>query len=108
MTELDARGPEGPGDAELRVAEIADLFRRTRTTLDHMIGTVGTPNAQTPKAIVTKLNELQSVHLKVLDAEEAFYAKQEESSSGTEIDFDAVRAEIGGQLDRIRKAIAAE
>lgn len=108
MTKLDEQGPTGQSNAAARVAEISRLFESIRQVLDHMIQAIGTPDGQTPKAVVSKLNELQSVHLKVLAAEEAFHDNQDTSEDENIIDFDAVRAEIGRQLDRLRTAIETE
>ncbi|MDX8349650.1 hypothetical protein SLH49_16825 [Cognatiyoonia sp. IB215446] len=108
MTELDERGQLAPDDAQTRIGELADLFRSLRTTVRLAIAQMGSPDAQTPKATLSKLNELQSVHFKLLEAEEAFYARQEKGDDTADIDFDAIRAEIGCQLDRLRKALPTE
>ncbi|WP_296424128.1 hypothetical protein [Yoonia sp.] len=108
MNELNDPGPEGLQNATARVAEISRLFESIRQVLDQMIRVIGTPDGRTPKAIITKLNELQSAHLKVLAAEEVFHAQHGQSASSEDIDVDAIRADIGGQLDRLRAAITAE
>ena len=108
MTELDERGQLAPDDAQTRIAELADLFRSLRTTVRLAIAQMGSPDAQTPKAALSKLNELQSVHFKLLEAEEAFYAKQDHGDDTADNDFDAIRAEIGCHLDRLRKALPTD
>ncbi|MEM9786612.1 MAG: hypothetical protein AAF801_08925 [Pseudomonadota bacterium] len=108
MTERYERGGADPDDAAARVEELRKLYCRTKATLDQMLDALGTAEEGTPKAVLSKLNELESVHLKLLHAEEAFDAKQRERDGTAEVDFDRVRAEIGRALDRIRKALAAE
>ncbi len=108
MNELNEMGPEDSDEAALRVAEITRLFVSIRQVLDQMIQAIGVPDGHTPKAVIAKLNELQSAHLKVLAAEEAFDDHQDHVAGGTEFDFEAIRAEIGSQLDRIRAAILAD
>lgn len=109
MTEPNERHHAEPGnDAQARVAEITRLFVSIRGVLDHMIGTLGTPDGDTPKTVVTKLNELHTAHLRVLAAEEAFHDQKARPGGIDAIDFDSIRAEIGSQLDRLREGMAAE
>ncbi|MBE0414124.1 hypothetical protein, partial [Yoonia sp.] len=76
MKEMNEAGAHGLGDAAARVAEISGLFVSIRQLITYMIDSIGVPDAQTPKTIINKLGELQSAHLKVLAAEEAFHAQQ--------------------------------
>ena len=108
MNDFNDMGPGGPNDASARHAEISRLFQSIRQILDLMIQTMGAPDGHTPKAVIAKLNELQAAHLKVLAAEEAFHAQQGDIEDSAAIDFDAIRFEIGGQLDRLRQAIMAD
>lgn len=108
MTEQKERGGADPDEATARVAELRKLYHRTKATFDQMLDALGTAGEGTPKAVLAKMSELESVHLKLLHAEEAFHAKQKESDRTDQIDFGAIRSEIGSALDRIRKALAAE
>ena len=94
--------------AEKRVAEIVRLYERIRDMLDAALTQFGTPDSMTPKAVMSKLAELQSVHLTILKAEEAFHEKCKTTDGQPDIDFDAVRDDIGRQLDRLRCALEAE
>lgn len=107
MKEMNEAGAHCRGDAAARVAEISGLFVSIRQLISLMIDSIGAPDAQTPKTMITKLSELQSAHLKVLAAEEAFHAQQDAIGGAETIDIDAIRADIRGQLDRIRAAQAA-
>ncbi len=94
-----------PDRAAKRAAEIVRLYERMRDLLDVAIGQLGTPNAMTPKSVLNKLAELETVHLSLLKVEEKFHEKHANKSAGSDIDYDAVRADLGRQLDRIRAAI---
>jgi hypothetical protein len=108
MNNIDDQGRDALDDAAARVAEIAELYLSVRNLLRQMIAEIETATATLPKAIVTKLSDLQSAHLKVLAAEEAFHAQQQASQPDAAIDYDALRDDIGGQLDRIRAALDAD
>lgn len=107
MTKRKERGGVDPDDEAVRVAELDALYQRAKATLAHMMDALGTADGDTPKAVVAKLNELESTHLKLLKAEEAFGAKQNERDGTTALDFDALRSEIGRKLDRIRQSLEA-
>ncbi|WP_439155823.1 hypothetical protein [Yoonia sp.] len=104
MNEMNETGAHCHGDAAARVAEISGLFVSIRQILAQMIDGIGVPDARTPKTIIAKLSELQSAHLKVLAAEEAFHAQQDAVGGADTIDMETIRADIRGQLDRIRAA----
>jgi len=107
MNKLDDQGQVAPDDASARVTEIAELYVSVRNTIRHMIAEIGSPTDVASKPLLTKLSELQSAHLKVLAAEEAFHAQQQANQSDADIDYDALRADIGSQLDRLRAATRA-
>lgn len=109
MTSYDKHPPKGGEiSSQERMSEIMRLFRSIRDFLDAAIAKLGTPDAMTPKSVMMKMSELQSAHMAILKAEEAFYDKCESANDVDEIDFDAIRSEIGSHLDRIRAAIKAE
>ena len=93
--------------AQKRVEDIAALFESIKDVLVVAVAEFGKPSATAPKAVISKLMELQSAHLAVLKAEEAFYDKIQSNGNADDIDFDAIRSDIGGQIDRIRATIDA-
>ncbi len=97
----------GAGAAADRLAEIKQLSERIRRTLSDMADALDQKTGPTPKDVLTKLNELHAVHLKVLTAEDAFHAKLGKTADDDAIDFEAIRTDIGGQLDRIRDSLVA-
>ena len=58
------------------------------------------------KLTLMKLSDLQRAYLGVKEAERAFNDKTGNLNNG-DIDFDALRDEIGGRLDRLRAARGA-
>jgi len=108
MNELNHRPSDGPDDARLRSVEIRRLFQTIRVAVDVMIGAIGTPDAAAPEAIFAKLNDLCVLHVKLCAAEEALNADPDEAVKTDDNDSDKMRADIGGQIDRIRAAISAE
>ena len=107
MTKIPPNPPHGAGPAADRLAEIKRLSERIRRTLSDMADALDQKTGPTPKDVLTKLNELHAVHLKVLTAEDAFHAKLGKTSDDDAIDFEAIRTDIGGQLDRIRDSLVA-
>jgi hypothetical protein len=110
FTNMTKRRPSAPDDAVTaadRLAEITHLSEGIRRTLSEMADALDQRPGATPKDVLNKLNELHAVHLKVLAAEDAFHAKLGKTADHDAIDFDAIRAEIGGQLDRIRASLVA-
>ena len=104
MDKLSDQGPQAADNASARVAEISQLYQNIRASLVLMMAQAGPLTTDTPKPILNKMNELQSAHLKVLAAEEAFHAHQKATAPDEDIDYDDLRADIGRQIDRIRPA----
>jgi hypothetical protein len=52
--------------------------------------------------------ELETVHTTILRSQEAFHEKYKNSNTESGVDYNAVRADLGRQLDRIRAAIKAD
>lgn len=108
MTENSMRPVLGEDDDAARVVIMRRLFHRMSVVLDLMIDGFEANNDFTPKALILKLNELHSAHFAVLKLQEAFLEKQNPTAEIQSISADDLRASIGGQLDRIRTAIASE
>jgi multidrug efflux pump subunit AcrA (membrane-fusion protein) len=108
MTELNERRLQDQCDAQARIAEITRLFGVVRHKLEEMIDDLGADDLKHQTSIIAKLNELHTAHLSVLAAEEAHDAQAGKPNAGQDIDLDALRAEIGSQLDRLRAAITSD
>ncbi len=108
MNELNEPGPDGPALAADRLAEIDNLSRDIRARLAEMTADLKDVSAPDLKAISNKLDLLHAAHLKVLAAEDAFHAKIRTDPDADAIDYDAVRADVGCRLDRLRKSLLAE
>ena len=104
MTDTNDPGPDGRAAALARLRDIAGFYRLLKTTFLGQIKQIGAVSDATPKALVVKLGELQSTHVMLMKAEEAFCEKFGQGDDETILDYDAIRAEIGSQLDRIRTA----
>lgn len=91
-------------DALDRVNDIKAIFKNVRDLLRLQIAAFGPPDAQTPKPILTKLAELQSAHLTLIKAEEAFHDTFRSADAADAAEYDAIRDQIGRALDRIRAA----
>lgn len=108
MTKNNEALPFGEADEASRAAVLARLFHRMSVTLDQMLTEFEASRDVSPKPILSKIIELQSVHFAVLKAQEAFLEKTNSSEDRPENDREKIRSDIGGKLDRIRDAIAAE
>ncbi len=104
--------PDDPNSSDMsavaRIARIANLFTSISCKLDDMIAAFSTENAVSPKTINLKLGELQSAHASLIRAEEVFHEKFASTDAASGINYDAIRDDIGRQLDRIRAAISPE
>ena len=108
MTKKKKAGRDPVASAAERLAEIEELFERLRLRLDQAIDAIGEPTSETPATTLKKLDDLQAAHLKVLAAEDVFHAKLGQDNDANAIDYDAIRAEIGRKLDRIRAIFGAK
>lgn len=96
--------------AAARIASIDELTEDILQTLADLLEALRDADDKSgakPRDLLTKLNELHAVHLRVLAAEESFNAKFGKASDEDSVDFEAVRFEIGRQLDRIRASLIA-
>lgn len=108
MNELNETGLEGPELAAVRLAEVDKLSRGIRVRLQEMAADLKEVTGPNLKEICNKLDLLHAAHLKVLTAEDAFHAKTGTDQDADAIDYDAIRLEIRGRLDRIRKSLLAD
>ena len=104
MKSLHDRDPTILACAEARVAEITVLFARIRALLDHSLRITDDLTDETPRTIITRMDQLIAAHLKVLTAEEAFNAAQN-AKPGTIDDLDSIRDDLGRRLDRLRTSL---
>lgn len=86
-----------------RRAEIDQLSLSIRDILKEMIAALQSNETTDMKPILSKLKELQSAHLQVLSAEDAYHAKLPSDPDEDAIDYDEIRREIGRRLDRLRE-----
>jgi hypothetical protein len=56
-----------------RVAMIEEKFQSISDVLNRLMADIGSVDSQTPKAVVSKLMELQTAHLSVIKAQEVFH-----------------------------------
>lgn len=94
--------------SEARIADLAALFSGMNDLVKDWKASVPTPSKADAAKIILKLGEMQTIHLMLLRAEEAFYEKIVHGTDVTEVDYDDVRDHIGRALDRIRIATRAE
>lgn len=107
MTKKRKNARKRVAPAARRLAEMQILYQNIRDTLTEMTDRLGKPDGATPKDVLSKIDQLNAAHLKLVSAEEAFYAKIGDNPDDDSIDYDAIRADIGCQLDRIRDTLVA-
>ena len=90
-----------------RISAIKELFEAIKQSLRAQVRQFPDVDAQSPRAMITKLNELQSAQVLLLKAEEAYYEKYARDDIQIAIDHDALRDQIGRALDRIRDTTSA-
>ena len=105
MTEQHTTAPDGAAMAAARLAEIDHLSERIRLVLTQMSDALDQDAGPFATEILTTLNQLHAAHLKVLTAEDVFHAKIGKTADDGALDFEAIRADIGRQLDRIRERL---
>ena len=91
----------GRADALARRDEILALYETMKRSLMKQILEFGDGDHVASKTLAAKIGELSATHLILLKSEDAFREKFCEDDH-TVPDFDALRAEIGRKLDRIR------
>lgn len=103
MEDGTTTGLPGRSDALARRDEILALYTTMKRSLMKQILDLGSGEHGSSKALVAKIGELSAIHLILLKSEDAFREKFCEDDQSVP-DFDALRAEIGRKLDRIRDA----
>lgn len=98
---------QAQAQARARVAEITTLFARIRALLDHSLRITDDLTDDTPRTIITRMDQLIAAHLKVLTAEEAFNAAQTANPADS-ADLDSIRDELGRRFDRLRASLGAK
>lgn len=106
--EDDEEGHEAFDEPTPELAEMRRVFWRIRAVLEDMLARTPSIDANTPVALIAKLADLQTAYRRLVAAEEAFNAQNTVPVDEADPDQSAVRAEIGGKLDRIRDVITAE
>ena len=105
---MDETGKTARDLAADRLAEIDGLSRRISDTLSQMIAEMHDVPGKLPKDILDKLNLLHAAHLKVMTAEDKFHDQIGKDPDAAAIDYDTIRSEVGGRLDRLRHSLLAE
>lgn len=108
MTDTTTAGGDPETSAKVRLAGIEAFYERLRERTDMLLNELGTATTVTPAQILKKIDDMEKAHLCVLTAEDAFHAKFAQDLDADKIDFDAIRAELGGKLDRLRAALDTE
>jgi len=87
-----------------RIVTLTTLYNDLSLTLNLQLAELRKGDLAQGKPLIKKLDELCSVLLALIKAEEAFHEKIKSTAAGHFIDADALRADIGSKLDRIRDA----
>jgi len=90
-------------DAQARIDFIRDSYEGIQHYVKAQIEDILPITADTPKPQVKKLEELQTLQVTIMKAEEAFNEKFQPDNR-EDIDYDVLRDQIGRALDRIRVA----
>ena len=106
--EDDEESQEAFQEPTPELVELRRVFWRIHAVLDDMLARTPSIDANTPAALIAKLSDLQTAYRRLVAAEEAFNAQHTVIAHDAEPDQSAVRAEIGGKLDRIRNVITTE
>lgn len=105
MTHNDDDLADCENAARRRVTQISDLFAEMRALMVRWLEEAGPVADANNKQMMSKIGELQTAHLAVIRAEEAFHDKYGNGALADGLDYDAARDEIGGALDRLRAAL---
>lgn len=106
MTNDKTNAPQGVSSAALRLSEIEGLYQTLRDRVKDLTDQLGQPTGDTPKNVLNKIDQLTAAHLQLVIAEERFHEKLGQTADDDAIDYDAIRADIGGRVDRIRDSFA--
>lgn len=107
MTSLkDPPGAKGVQAQDHRL-EFRKMFSEVRRMMVFYAVTPGKKGVLTSQLITQKLDELQSLQVLLLKAEEALYDQSYTTEDGVAIDLETLRDQIGRKLDRIRAVLDA-
>lgn len=101
LTETSAAALSAAAE-RLRIAQLSKLFAEISATIEGLRAVACEGTISDWHKVTQKLSELQTVHVKILTAEEAFHDKYSPSGDTDVIDYDVIRHDIGRALDRIR------
>ncbi|WP_245810544.1 hypothetical protein [Loktanella atrilutea] len=107
MTEPDDPCPMGRAQALARVRELKAFYDSLKAAFQTQLQQIGTAVEPPSKTHVARLADLQAIHVHLLKAEDSFIEKFGQGTDDADIDHDALRADIGRSLDRIRDRGAA-
>ena len=102
MTEQEKGAGDPAQDAAVRLDEIRRLTDDIKNLLRDRIADWRDQADLNPAEINKRIGDLHSAHLKLVEQERIFHAKLGLDTEKDAIDFDAIRADIGRALDRIR------
>ncbi|PXW67827.1 hypothetical protein C7964_105177 [Loktanella sp. PT4BL] len=108
MNTPDKTGLDGLESASDRVVEIDAVSRYVRERLREMADDLKKVTYGNLNDINKQLDLLHASHLRVVIAEDKFHDKIGTDPDADAIDYDAIRDDIGRQLDRLRDALIAE
>jgi hypothetical protein len=109
MLEFDEdEGQEVFEDTPQHLETLKRIFAQVLFVLERMLVSAPAIEVATPSAVISKLSELQFAYEQIVAAEETFYAEHGSVLRTADIDLAANRAEIRGQLDRVRAATSAD
>lgn len=100
--------PDGLAAAADRVAEIDAVSAYIRERLKQMAADLKQVTSANLNELNKQLDLLHAAHLRVVVAEDKFHDKLGTDPDADAIDYDAIRDDIGRQLDRLRDALIAE
>ncbi|SEM44163.1 hypothetical protein SAMN04488003_101127 [Loktanella fryxellensis] len=106
----EVAGEPDPSDRAASVARVRELlgfYAGLKAAFLLQMAHIGMSDTSPPKAMTTKLAELQATHVHLLKAEDSFIEKFGTGADVSAVDHDALRRDIGRTLDRIRDTALA-
>lgn len=104
MTTNNKTAPVKQPEMDQRLVALTALYDDLNTTLNLQMAELRNGDLTQGKPIIKKLDELCSVLLALIKAEEAYHEKIKSTGGGSFVDAEQLRADIGRKLDRIRGA----
>ncbi|WP_055685982.1 hypothetical protein [Loktanella sp. 5RATIMAR09] len=100
--------PDGLATAAERLVEVDAVSQYIRDRLREMADDLKKVTHGNLNDITKQLDLLHASHLRVVIAEDKFHDKLGSDPDADAIDYDAIRDDIGRQLDRLRDALIAK